>query len=81
MSRRTPDRTPDDFLSLDSPRIRFNWGFHDAAADVRYGRAVRDVSHHSCLAYAAGYVKGVAAAQVGEPTDSSEPAWLAHVAA
>lgn len=71
----------DDEISLDSPRVRFNWGFHDATCDVSRGRRVRDVSGHFCRPYAAGYLAGLQA-MVGasERPETSEPAWLAHVA-
>jgi len=60
-------------------RVRFNWGFHDATADVDTGRAVRDVSGHYDRAYAAGYTAGIAA-MVGatERPDSSDAAWAAR---
>ena len=32
-----------DEISLDSPRVRFNWGFHDATADEAAGRPARDM--------------------------------------
>ena len=80
-----------DEISLASPRVRFNWGFHDATCDVSRGRRVRDVSGHSCRPYAAGYLAGrttmaglmVAAAAAGtsaERPESSEPAWLEYIA-
>jgi hypothetical protein len=70
-----------DEISLDSPRVRFNWGFHDATADEAAGRPARDMSGHSCRPYAAGYLAGLQA-MVGasERPETSEPAWLAHVA-
>ena len=67
--------------TLDSPRVRFNWGFHNATDDVSRGRRVRDVSGHSCRTYAAGYLAGLQAmAETSERPETSEPAWLAHVA-
>lgn len=69
-------------VTLDSPRVRFNGGFHDATCDISRGRQVRDVSGHFCRSYAAGYLAGLQA-MVGasERPETSEPAWLAHVAA
>ena len=80
-----------DEISLDSPRVRFNWGFHDATADEAAGRPARDMSGHSCRPYAAGYLAGratmaglmsaaTAAGTSAERPESSEPAWLEHVA-
>ena len=80
-----------DEISLDSPRVRFNWGFHDATADEIAGRPARDMSSHSCRPYAAGYLAGrttmaglmsaaTAAGTSAERPESSEPAWLEHVA-
>lgn len=77
--------------TLDSPRVRFSWGFHDATADEIAGRPVRDMSGHFCPPYAAGYRAGrstmarliAEAATAGvsaERPQSSEPAWLEHVA-
>lgn len=69
-------------VTLDSPRVRFNWGFHDATCDISRGRKARDVAGHFCRPYAAGYLAGVQA-MIGctERPETSEPAWLAHVAA
>lgn len=69
-------------LTLDSPRVRFNWGFHDATCDISRGRKVRDVAGHFSRPYAAGYLAGVRAMDgAAERPETSEPAWLAHVAA
>lgn len=71
-------------LSLDSPRIRFNWGFHDGAAN-HAGRSYTDAAEfarkHFDREYARGYLAGFEAAQRGESTESSEPAWKARRAA
>ena len=92
MPTRTVRRSssPSD-VTLDSPRVRFNWGFHDATADEIAGRPVRDMSGHFCRSYAAGYLAGrstmarliteaVTAGVSAERPQSSEPAWLEHVA-
>ena len=81
-------RSPADENEVASPRVRFNWGFHDATADVCAGRPARDMTSHFCRPYAAGYLAGTAAMvdDAGLPgegvvrPESSEPAWLAHVA-
>ncbi len=70
---------------LRHPRIRFNWGFHDAANEAKAGRA-RSVSfagEHSITAvsyafdwwYAAGYEYGLQATAEGSYAGDSEPAW------
>ncbi len=61
---------------LDSPRIRFNWGYHDAAMDVREGWKIRDMSAHFDRNYAAGYVEGVKDAREGAYEGNSERAWI-----
>ena len=75
-------RSPADENEVASPRVRFNWGFHDATADVCAGRPARDMTSHFCRPYAAGYLAGTAAMvdDAGLPGESSEPAWLQHVA-
>lgn len=92
MPTHTARRSSSSSDTLDSPRVRFNWGFHDATADEIAGRPVRDMlSGHFCPPYAAGYRVGRAtmarliteAATAGvsaERPQSSEPAWLEHVA-
>ena len=51
-------------LTLQSPRIRFNWGYWDGINDVPFGGRYRDLPiedieewHHD-QHYAAGYIKG-----------------------
>ena len=88
-------RSPADENEVASPRVRFNWGFHDATADVCAGRPARDMTSHFCRPYAAGYLAGQlemlcimgtsASSEHREISDpqrpqSSEPAWLQHVA-
>lgn len=58
-------------------RIRFNWGFHDAANDAEDRREPRDVSTHFDRAYARGYVAGYRTVLDGGDRFSSEPAWSA----
>jgi hypothetical protein len=60
---------------LDEPRIRFNWGFHDAVADCERNSR-RDVSKHFDSVYAEGYACGVEAHRaIGIKAVSSESAW------
>ncbi len=68
---------------LDETRIRFNWGYHDAASDVLNGWKRHDgaTKHTICdshfdPAYAEGYRVGCEDAEQGLSTQSSEPAWL-----
>ena len=75
--------------SLDAPRIRFNWGYHDAAADVELGRPraiaqtgpqdVKTVSYAFSPYYAAGYAWGLADRRAGLYSNDSSAAWAAHV--
>lgn len=83
-TRKTPKKSaPSPF----GPRIVFNWGFHDAAADSRRGspRAVVESSPHNLKqvspefdrAFYEGYKAGLAAFAVGTDTSCSEGAWVA----
>jgi hypothetical protein len=64
------------------PRIRFNWGFHDGAADQRSGFVALwnrgAVAHHFDRTYVEGYYAGRDAVKAGLPTESSQPAWEAR---
>ena len=40
---------------LSNPRVTFNWGYHDAAADRKAGRPARDLTDHFDPYYTAGY--------------------------
>lgn len=79
----TPVNLP---LSLYSPRIRFNWGFHDATADREAKRRNRQHVPQGTLfclpkadkAYCAGYVSGQSADLSNGRPESSEPAWLEY---
>jgi hypothetical protein len=66
-----------------TPRIRFNWGFHDGAADQRRGFVALwnrgAVVHHHDGTYLAGYRAGQDAVKAGLSTESSDAAWAAHV--
>lgn len=72
---------------LTHPRVRFNWGFHDAASDARHGspRELRQVGAQNETAvsaefnfwYAHGYEAGLRAVESGTSTDLSDAAWIA----
>lgn len=67
---------------LNHPRIRFNWGFHDATGEHALGikREVRATDAGGWF-YAAGYAAGLAAVKDGaERPSSSERAWSTFVA-
>ena len=60
------------------PRVRFNWGFHQAQDDMARGARYRDVSRHFDRHYAAGYEAGRQEfRETGKRNESSEPAWQA----
>jgi len=69
-------------------RIRFNWGYHDAAFDVHRGnprltgspgqQSLTYVSRQHDIAYYEGYIRGVADAKTGVCTDDSTAAWQAY---
>ncbi len=71
--------------SLDAPRIRFNWGYHDAAAEYKAGcprlvvdrgeQTTRRVSMAAGSAYAYGYQAGLRDTRHGEYHGWSEKAW------
>ena len=71
-------------------RVRFNWGYHDAATDARL-KMVRDVvefgpqtprivSEEHDLAYARGYRAGLKDAFAGKYAGNSDAAWFETVA-
>lgn len=75
--------------ALSSPRIRFNWGFHDAISDRLFGR-VRDVvesgpqnilqvSKTYDRFFYEGYKIGASLEVTGERPSSSEEAWVQFV--
>ncbi len=60
------------------PRLRFNWGFHDGAADAKWSRPY---SHkHFDAVYLAGRQAGYVVAQNGEYTvnTKSDDAWKSY---
>jgi hypothetical protein len=72
-----------------SPRISFNWGFHDAQWEaerqmprivVQYGdQSTKQVSHTFDHYYATGYAAGIDAyKRIGTRLQTSEPAWEAY---
>ena len=57
-------------------RTRFNWGFHDGAADFNRGRENKwSGNNHFDTAYKVGYLAGYAAAKFGESVETSDNAW------
>jgi hypothetical protein len=58
-----------------SDRVRFNWGYHDGAFDVRCGRAPVWSAPHYDRVYETGYYYGRNAYLHDEPTESSDHAW------
>jgi len=75
MAKKISKTTIDKAQTKFEPRVRFNWGFHDAVADCE--RKVRkDVSNHFDAIYAEGYERGREAYNViGVKAVSSESAW------
>jgi len=72
------DGDPD---SLDSPRRRFNWGFHDGTRDASYDEPARDVSNHQDRLYAVAYLRGHQEFTLsGVRAESSDEAWQAFKA-
>lgn len=70
---------------LFSDRVRFNWGYHDAAGEVKNGRprltqcfgeqTTRIVSREHDAAYYDGYIAGLEDARANQCTECSAPAW------
>lgn len=62
---------------LDEPRIRFNWGYHDGASDVRNNRHKSQewFRNHFDKVYLQGYDVGRRDMQNGEYTENSTRAW------
>ena len=73
---KTSKATMDKVQAKFEPRVRFNWGFHDAVADCER-KARKDVINHFDAVYAEGYERGVEAHRViGVKAVSSESAWI-----
>lgn len=79
-------------LSPNSPRVRFNWGFHDATLDRQTGfrdRRAIPIGDLSCLpvdsslgrAYAAGYAAGQRCDMSRGRPETSDAAWAEYVEA
>ena len=66
--------------SLDCPRLRFNWGYHDGANDAQKQRARREVSKHPDQVYAVGYHRGFQEASDGVYTNDSSESWAGYSA-
>ena len=60
-------------------QVLFNWGYHDAALDLREGRANKWAeTPHTKAAYPAGYLAGFKDAQGGRYNDDSSHAWAMY---
>lgn len=76
--------------SLNAPRIRFNWGFHDAACETRLHirrslvdgktQTVRTVAIGFDKWYYYGYSAGMLAVDTGVYANNSDPAWSEFIA-
>ena len=67
-------------MGLDNQRIRFNWGYHDGASDVRNGYRTAEqqalfIEHHFDRAYADGYRAGLTDQAAGKYANNSNDAW------
>ena len=66
-------------LTLQSPRIRFNWGFHDAGLDREMCRTrsapLPSGETEQAMAYRAGYSAGLRDSWENGRPESSEQAW------
>ena len=78
--------------SLNSPRVRFNWGFHDATHDRQTGfrdRRAIPIGELFCLpvdsplgrAYADGYAAGQRCDMSRGRPETSDAAWAEYVEA
>lgn len=76
-----------DLYSLSAPRVRFNWGFHDAYSDTKRGspralaltglQSVTTVTRENGPFYYEGYKRGIEWARAGrDPQNNSDAAWL-----
>jgi hypothetical protein len=65
---------------MSTPRIHFNWGYHDGVAAAKSGRSFHaiDKNKNIGLAYVAGYKVGFNDYKIGNQTDDSQPAWLQY---
>jgi len=64
--------------SLQSPRRRFNSGFHDGSIDASWDENPRDVSRHFDPVYAVAYLRGHQDYGLrGARAESSDEAWEA----
>jgi len=60
-----------------SDQFRFNSGYHDGAADVRYNRPNKwATEQHPSKAYRVGYLIGWNEQTKGEYTENSADAWV-----
>ena len=63
-----------DHKAFWTPRVRFNSGYHDGAAEASWGK-VRPMRGHFDKIYAQGYEFGVEDFHEGKDTSSSDDAW------
>lgn len=72
------------YESLNSPRIHFNWGFHDGQHDAERGTMRTYGKHLFCLpkhdpAYCDGYKAGHLEYRLaGKRNETSDAAWSDH---
>lgn len=60
-----------------TPRLKFNWGFHDGAADVEHNRPNKWIAtSHPSNEYRQGYLSGFNTATRDASTESSDGAWF-----
>ena len=83
----TEDKTMKKAESLDSPRLRFNGGYHDGADNAETGARRIDGRHrfniedaHFDHAYALGFVAGWDDMRRGDYSGNSDAAWKAFKA-
>jgi hypothetical protein len=67
-------------ISLDSPRVRFNWGYHDGASDAQHKRPIREPNIKGWpaalnRAYRQGYEAGVRDVREARYSGNSDAAW------
>lgn len=78
-------KTPAQKVSKFEDRVRFNWGYHDAASEATSGRRrmITETGEHNTTqvskkydaAYFGGYVAGLADSDMGLYRGDSENAW------
>ncbi len=56
-------------------QVRFNWGYHNGASDIRNNRQEKYTSGHFDQTYLVGYRQGLVDARNGNYYDNSQFAW------